>query len=416
MNRRNLSDSGRGVQRLVRYAISGCVAFILVCFSTLNLAADEPLTQREYPLALGDKLDSRNVVRTSIALNKLGYDIFNKGASDFLPPRMVPWLEPAWSFFWTFNFTMWPHDYGHWVRANQVGGNFVIEKYGFPFPLARMDVPSDATSLEKTMMSAGGFEINSMMRIHTEQRFFQTGYRDAEDMVHSFIQTMMFPMYTILIAPTDPGKVDTWLDTYGDPVDIVKQVFENYSGRSAIRGDNRVDPQLVKLYREYFWVNIATTLLDPMVYKSATAFAMDMRQHPRGRAPWLYQTDTLLWSYTSRFNPGALGYEVYLTQHIRAMNHYFSFYARYGRPFKNRGVGVHLPELWRAGKFSLDTTVDIWDQDLFGRGAMLMISPHYRLSSRIQLSMDVHWKDKGYVMGHRLARGTGVMLASTFYW
>ena len=87
MNRRNLSDSGRGVQRLVRYAISGCVAFILVCFSTLNLAADVPLTQREYPLALGDKLDSRNVVRTSIAFNKLGYDLFNKGASDFLPPR-----------------------------------------------------------------------------------------------------------------------------------------------------------------------------------------------------------------------------------------------------------------------------------------------------------------------------------------
>jgi len=393
-----------------------CLVFVLLFSCMPIFAVDDPVLEREYPFSLGENLDSRNSALTGITLNKLGYDLFNRGISEHLPSWSIAWIEPAWSVFWTFNLTMWPHDYGHWARANQADGNFVIEKYRFPFPLARMDVPDDATYLQETLMAAGGFEINSLMRNYTERRFFQTGYRDAEDMVHSFIQTMLFPMYTILIAPTNPDKVSTWEDTYGDPVDIAKQVFENYSGRPSIRADNTVDPELVKLYREFFWVNIASILLDPMLYKSATAFAMDMRQRPRVTQPWLYQTNAFSWAYTTRFNPGALGYEVYLTQHIRALDHYFSFYARLGRPFKNRGVGVYLSELWRQGRFSLDTSADIWDQDLFGRGGMLVVSPQYRLSQHVQLSLDVHWKDDGYVIGHRLEKGVGVLLGTLFYW
>jgi len=129
--------------------------FLFVFCSTAF--GDDDMPTREYPFSLGDRLDSRTIVGTGIALNKLSYDAFNQGIAPKLSDTAVAWIDPIWSFFWTFNFTMWPHDYGHWARANQVGGDFIIDSYNFPFPEARMVVPPTATSLDRTMMSIGGF-------------------------------------------------------------------------------------------------------------------------------------------------------------------------------------------------------------------------------------------------------------------
>ena len=387
----------------------------VLCIFSLPSFSQDGEYLREYPFSLGDRLDSRVIVRTSIALNKLGYDAFNQGMINVLSEKTALWVEPLWSFFWTFNFTMWPHDYGHWVRANQAGGDFIIEKYGFPFPIARMVVPPGATGLQKSLMSAGGFEINTMMREYTENRLYETGSRDAEDMVHGFIQTILFPMYTNLIAPTDPGKATTWINTYGDPVDVVKQVYEHYSGKSAVDTFGNAEPQLVALYNEFYWANIFAVLVDPLTYKMAGAFGADMRQRPRISSSWLYESNDFSWAYTSRFNPGALGYELYFTQHIQFAKRYLRLYLRNGRPFKNTGLGVAIPDLYTQGKFKLGAQLDIWDQDLFGTGTMLTVSSGYRMSPKIELMLDLHRKDDGYVIGHRLEPDAGLLFHITYY-
>lgn len=390
------------------------LTILLFIFSTPAFA-EENSPSREYPFTIGEPLDSRTIVGTGIALNKLSYDVFNTGIAPKLPDSVVPWIEPAWSFFWTFNFTMWPHDYGHWVRANQVGGDFIIESYRFPFPIATMVIPPGATSLDKTMMSIGGFEINTLMRRYTENRYYETGYRDAEDLVHGFIQTIMFSMYTNLIAPADPTKADTWNNTYGDPVDVVKQVFEHYTGRPAVNA-GVVDPELITLYREYYWANLLTVLLDPMTYKMAHAFGEDMRQQPRVHDPWLYQSDNFSWAYTSTFNPGALGYEIRLTQHLKINNHYMRAYIQTGRPFKNRSVGFAMPRFYQLGNIIIGSEIDLWDQDIYGRGNMFTLNSRYRISRSMEMVLDLHWKDDGYIVGHRLEKDAGALLWAVFYW
>ena len=396
-----------------------CLYFLVLSFLFVNVcfAEDSASPMREYPLSIGDPLDSRNVVRAAVALNKLGYDLYTSGISPLLPEWADPWIEPVWSFLWTFNLTMWPHDFGHWARANQAGGNFVIESYAFPFPLARMVVPDGTSKAQETLMSGGGFEINTLMRKYTEDRYYQTGYSDAEDIVHSFIQSMMFPLYTNVIAPTNANDPDSWGETSrGDPTQYTQLVFENYTGRPAVTADNKVDPDLVSLYREIFWMNILTIAIDPWMYKAAKAFTLDMKQRPQMRSPWLYTSDNFAWAYTSRFNTGVLGYEVYLTQHLKLNERYFSVYLRTGRPFKNNGIGVRVPDLVRVNRFSLDTTLDAWDQGVYGMGGMMGVSPSYRVNRHLRLSLDLHWKSDGYVIGLPVDQGLGWLANGTVYW
>ncbi|MDH5184948.1 MAG: hypothetical protein OEX12_13780 [Gammaproteobacteria bacterium] len=206
-------------------------------------------------------------------------------------------------------------------------------------------------------------------------------------------------MYTNLIAPTDPTKADTLDNTYGDPVDIVKQVFEHYSVSPSVNAGGG-DPELNELYNEFYLANILSVLIDPLIYKMVRAFDEQMRQQLRLTNPWLYQSDVFAWAYTSHFNPGALGYEIQLTQHFRINKHYLRAYIKVGRPFTNLGVGIANPKILNSGKFTLGTEVDIWDQDVFGKGGIVTLSSHYRFSRGKELTLDLHWKDEGYIVGH----------------
>ena len=398
------------INRVIIPNISSLVLVTLFCLSINESVAE---STREYPFSYGSQLDSRMIVRTSVALNKLGYDFYREGMSPLLSDSFEPLVASAWSFFWTFNLTMWPHDFGHWARANQAGGDFVIDSYAFPLPQASMVVPASATLSQETLMSGGGFEINTMMRKYTEDRYFQTGYRDAEDMVHSFIQSMLFPMYSLIIAPIDTTKPDSW---YGDPIQYTQLVFENYTGRPSIMANNKADPDMVSLYKEMFWMNLLVTALDPWMYIAAEAFTLDLKDSPQMDAYWLYSSDNFSWAYTTRFNTGVLGYEVYFTQHVELFDRYFSFYFREGRPFKNHGVGLRIPNVITIDDFSLDTTFDTWDQANYGIGGMIGISPGYRVGENLRISMDLHWKSEGYAVGLPEEEGLGWLLHGTMYW
>ncbi|MDH5546121.1 MAG: hypothetical protein OEZ43_11035 [Gammaproteobacteria bacterium] len=393
-------------------------ALLIALFCAQPIYADELSdTRRDYRLSIAPTLqDSRIAASGGIFLHKFAYDVYWDGFVDTLPEPVQPWFGGVWNFFWTFNFSMWPHDMGHWVRANQAGGDFVIDEYRFPFPLARMVQAPDAPPAQQTLMSAGGFEINTLMRWQHERLYFETGYRDDVDMIHSFIQTMFFPIYTLLIAPNDPESRDMWEETYGDPADYTKLLFQHYANRPRVRADGSVDPTITRLYREIFWTNLATILVDPMTYKSFEGMVVDLKQPSRIGNPWLVTRGDFSWAYTTRFNPGAIGYEVYLTQHLKWRQHYAAFYMKMGRPFKNRGIGLYVPRIVDVNKLSIGGSVDAWDQDVFGKGIMLTLSPTYHVNSRFDISADLHWKDTGYIVGRRLDREFGLLVNGTFYW
>jgi hypothetical protein len=379
------------------------LAYIFLIISAPIVSADE-LHPRQYQLQIGQLTELQTIAANSIVLNSLIYDLYYKGISPKISSTVDPYLAPIWSAFWTFNLTMWPHDGGHWSRAEQAGGKFRITQYRFPFPVAEMIDPVDATEAEMSLTSAGGFEINNLMNLQTRIEFYQRNYAYADQLVHAFIQSILFPMYTLAIAPANPEKPDTWTDTYGDPVEYTASVFKHLTGRDEIQNDGSVDPELVDLYREVFWTNLIWTLVDPMLYQSAQGFAVDMNNEPGYLTPWQLGDDNFSWHYGTLFNTSAIGYELYLYNMFKIFGRLYALYFKWGRPFKNRGAGLIVPELYDHDRFSLGVALDAWDQDIFGKGVSLTVQPKYRLTKNWQLSADFSWKDDGYVLGRRLER------------
>ena len=79
-------------------------------------------------LRTGNQLPELNAIATAgVNLNKMFTDLYLYGISPAMPEGIEPTTRTLWHVFWSFNLSMWPHDAGHWARARQVGGNFVIE-------------------------------------------------------------------------------------------------------------------------------------------------------------------------------------------------------------------------------------------------------------------------------------------------
>lgn len=364
---------------------------------------------KDYQITAGYFTDLRPIASTGILLNKLGYDLYFNALSPRLPKSAAKIIEPIWTTLVTFHLTLWPHEIGHWCRANQAGGDFIMTQYRFPIPVMEMVIPENVRPEQLTLMSSGGFEINSLMRRQTEYDFYLHGYRRPEDLAHSFIQTIFFSMYSLLFTPAKPQEAETWINTYGDPVDYTKIVYEHYSGRPAIASDGKPDADLVELYKEIVRANIAAVLLDPMLYQSASGFIADMK-NPALKSPWLLGGEKFRWMYSLQFNPGALGYEIYFTNHIRIMEKYIAINIRYGRPFKNYGLGVFFPQIITRNRFSLGASLDLYEQDLYGNGFGVTLMPAYRLGERHKVSLEVAYKSEGYILGRKLEEGAEVLL------
>ncbi|MDH5717930.1 MAG: hypothetical protein OEZ22_09860 [Spirochaetia bacterium] len=374
--------------------------------------SDENLSlPKDYQITLGYFTDSRFVAANGILFNKLGYDLYYKLISPHMPQTLGMFIEPVWNTLVTFHFTLWPHETGHWCRANQAGGNFIMTKYQFPIPVMKMIMPEDGAKPEQeALMSSGGFEINNLMRRQTEYDFYLHGYRYAEDMGHSFIQSIFFPMYTLLFASVDAKKTDTWKNSYGDPVQYTKIIFEHYYARPSVTTENKTDPDLVDLYNEIFWVNLAVTFLDPMLYQSAAGFTADYKTAPLVQNPWFFGDRMFGWMFSLQFNPGALGYEVYIINHFRINKKYVALNIRYGRPFKNYGFGVFMPEIIKGDTFSLGTAFDVFNQDLFGAGFGASLIPAYHIGKNHKIALDISYKTKGYILGRKLEEGAEFLL------
>ena len=111
-------------------------------------------------MEFGSPTESEIFSTAGSTLNKAFIDIYFRGIALKVPPKIHPVAGTVWSIFWTFCTAIWPHDGGHWVRAKQVGGNFVITKFGFPFPTAEMYLPDQISLKDETLTCIGGQEIN----------------------------------------------------------------------------------------------------------------------------------------------------------------------------------------------------------------------------------------------------------------
>ncbi|MBN1998911.1 hypothetical protein JW935_15230 [candidate division KSB1 bacterium] len=387
------------------------------CFTPLLHSQSDSTTipLREYRLLLGDPNESEIFATAGVTLNKAMMDLYLRHIGPHMPSTIAPWVETLWYINWTFIFTMWPHDGGHWARAQQIGGDFVMTGFGYPFPVMEMRLPEDIPKKERTLTSIGGHEINFLMRqkIHTD--YYKNQYAFADELVHGFIQDIFYPMYSFLIAYADPTKPSVWTDTRGDPVEYNLSVFENFTGRPAIRDDGTVDPELVDQYNESVLLGLVWPMLNPMFYRSLKAFNADLHQN-RGlmKPPWMLGKNKLSWAWGTHFNPSPLGYELYCTNYFRYMDRLYLLTLKTGRPHKNNGIGIGIPRLFRKGNFCIGLTANIWDQAIFGRGGSVELEARYAPNRGLGLIVKGGWKTQGYQVGRRVGE-SALLLAGFSY-
>jgi hypothetical protein len=392
------------------------VLFVLLSLIvTLNVqgkSQTEP--NREYRFLFGPPDEIEIIATAGASLNKVFQDIYYKELGPRLPKKIEIIGETIWAVYWTYFFTLWPHEFGHWARAQQVGGAFDFKGFGFPFPKAEMKLPLSLAPGEGTLTSIGGFEINNLMKRQTHIDFYHNKFAYADELVHAFIQEVQFPFYAFVIIPTDPNKSSTWADTRGDPVESTLSIYKDYTGRPAIREDGSVDPELIDYYRESVYLSLLWTLLDPMLYQSAKAFAVDKKKNYGLMKPWMLGNERNAWAYSTQFHPSPLGYELYFTNYLRLNGKLYTFYFKAGRPYKNIGIGIHIPGLVEKGGFTLEAASDFWNQDIYGSGVAVSLGIQYHLYKGLGLLLKGSWKDQGYLVGKRVEKST-MLLAGFNY-
>jgi hypothetical protein len=381
--------------------------WLLCCVSLVTAdAVDSVPTDyfREYRLLFGHPEEMEIIANTGVTLNKVMSDLYFKGFGPKLPEKVGKYTEVAWSIFWTFSASLWPHEFGHWARARQTGGDFIFTGFTFPFPTARMEFPDTYQPKENaTLPSVGGFEINYLMRRQTHDDFFRKGYAYSDELVHSFIQEVYYPFYAFVVAFADVDNPYTWTNTRGDPVEGALSVYRTFTGRDPLRSDSTVDPELIRQYRESVYLSVLWTVLDPMLYISAKAFNKNMKENGGLMRPWmLFSRNDIGWTWGTGFNPSPLGYELYLTSYLRLRERLYTLYFKGGRPYKNIGMGFSVPRLFSAKRFSIGSSCDLWMQDAYGNGLAASLLFEYRLSRNAGLIIKAGWKERGYVVGRNI--------------
>ncbi|UCH63636.1 MAG: hypothetical protein JSU77_04105 [Fidelibacterota bacterium] len=379
-----------------------------------SLAYGQSVPYREYQILLGQPQELEMIAKAGNTLNKAIQDLYLKGIGPRLPEKVQPFVETFWSVYGTFLCSLWPHEFGHWARAQQVGGNFIIQSFGLPFPRAKMDVPASLSPQEEALPSIGGHEINYLMMRQTHLDFYSKDFSYALDIVHAFIQQVYYPVYAFMIAPADPEEPSTWTDTRGDPVESALIVYQNYTNRDAIRGDGSVDPELVSYYREAVYLSVLWTLLDPMLYQSTKAFGADMEQDYGLMTPWMLGDENESWTWGTQFNPSPLGYELYFNNYLRLRQKLYAFYIKTGRPYKNIGIGIQAPSLIETGNLTLGAACDLWNQDIHGKGAAVSLDIKYQFYEGFGLLLRGSWKDDGYLVGRRLEQSVALFAGVSY--
>lgn len=377
--------------------------FYLTLFTSASvLNAQDSLSIRKYQFGYYNQYDLRNSSTNAISTHQILNDAFRKLIKPKMNERLGNASYGVLSFATTYLTMLWSHEFGHSLRAKQVGGSFKIHNFGLPIPYTTMHLPSSINLIDEALSVTGGFEVNSLNIRHLQKEFIVNNGTYNEDLALSFANRLMYPLYSLLIIPRDPKDKDVWINTAGDPVHIALPVFKNYSNGKVFMPDSTVNPQLVRYYNQSSIFGLLFNLIDPQLYREIGAtFGKNKPRKPI----FLIGDQNNGWTYGTLFNTSPLGYELYLNNYIHISGQTFSAYFKYGNPFKNNGLGLNWYNMVNHKFVNISASIDLWDQDLFGIGVSGEIFTELKFSKNIGLFANLGYKSEGYVLGKQIQKG-----------
>ncbi len=369
-------------------------------------------SDREYTLVVAADHDLVMPATAGITAFRAAQDAFTYGIGPRLPEGVAGIAGGVWAFATTYLALIWSHEFGHVLRADQVGGEFRIHDIGLPIPYTTMHLPDGLPLDREALTVTAGFEVNALSARMLRQDFFRRDGLANGDLSLAFAHRMMFPLYTSLITPHDPADPVTWTETSGDPVHFILPVWENYSGGAAIAGDGSVEKGLVDFYNRAALYGLVWNLLDPTFYQQLLANFADVSDATRPW--WAVDTGSFAWTWSTLFNASPLGYELYLNQHVRLRDRVFTVYGRTASPYHARGLGLLAPDIVRAAPLGIGLSLEVWDQALYGTGWSATGRAGYRVAPNFDVALELGWKDTGYVLGRPVESGALMALGVTY--
>lgn len=370
---------------------------LLVPFCSFAQENADSTYHRHYEIGIAPSYDLDNVSRNALTVFKLAEDAYSKGIQPKLPEKLGNILGGVWSFSFTYLSMIWPHEFGHSMRAHQVGGHFNIHNIALPIPYTTMTLPDDISFQDRALSITGGFEINYLTSRRIQDDFYEFNGLYNDELGLAFVHRMMYPIYVSLVIPQDPNEPNTWINTGGDPVHFIMPVWQNYSNDEIFLSDGTVHPGLVEFYGQSALFATFYNLLDPAFYKQAAA---GFGKPTEGKRPWyLIGNEHTGWSYGTMFNVSILGYEVFLNNYLKLNDHLYILRLKTGRPYKNNSITLSSPNIYTSEKIKLGGLVEIWNQDIFGTGGMAHADISYSINENIDLNFQLGYKTEGSTIG-----------------
>lgn len=381
-----------------------CALIGLILFTYFPYTSgQDSLWIRSYDFSVYNNYDLRNSSTNFIATHRVLNDGFNHLVESNLKKGAAKVSKGIFSFATTYLTMLWSHEIGHSIRAQQVGGKFNIHNFGLPVPYTTVDLPTDISIVNEAIFVTAGFEVNYLnVRSLQSQLIRQNGLWN-EDLALSFANRLMYPIYTTLIIPRDPSDPNVWIETAGDPIHYILPVFKHYSNGQVFLDDGSVNPDLVNFYNQASIFATFIHLLDPQFYREiGGAFGKNSKTR---RPIFLIGNHENGWTYGTLFNASPLGYELYMQNYFHLNHQQFGMYLKYGRPFKNLGLGISMNNVFETSQFQADLRAEFWQQDIFGNGISADILGKWFFTRNMGLNFSLGYKTEGYLMGKQLEGG-----------
>jgi hypothetical protein len=316
---------------------------IILSVITLSFAfgrsfGQDSLWQKEYTFGVYNNYDLRNSSTNAIGLFRVLNDGFESNVASGMKPGPGKLANDVFTFATVYLVMLWSHEFGHYLRAEQVGGKFNFHNFGLPVPYTTASLPTSISLTDESIFVTAGFEVNYLNVRQLQAEFIRQNGIPNRDLSFSFANRLFYPIYTSLVAPVNPKDRNTWIETKGDPVHFILPVYKNHSHNNVFLQDSSVNSDLVNLYNEANLFAYLTSLLDPQFYRElGAAFG----SASKSRKPiFLIGDYNNGWTYGTLFNASPLGYELYFQNYLHIRDHHYGLYFKYGRPFKNLGLGL----------------------------------------------------------------------------
>jgi hypothetical protein len=391
-----------------------CLLFSFLLIGVSSFAENDTvkttilLFHRDYTLLYSPNYDMINSSENGRTAAKMIMDSYYREIGRKIKNQTVYSITGfVWSFATTWSSTLWPHEFGHKLRALQIGGDFHIEKVSFPVAFGRFELPDNVTLEDETLIIIGGIEANTMISRDVLNDFHKYDGLYNDELFTGFFNRLIWPTYALMLR-FDVDDPASWIDENGDPMCFgdaacfAKFVWE-MGGNEFFMTDGSINPSFVSFYHQLGFIGLAWNLIDLNFYRGAKAIAAG---ELNGREPkYLIGDNSNGWAYATYFNTSVLGAELYLNNYIKLNKNLYSVYLKYGFPMENNGIGITAYNIVDLPRFKTDFTIEGWKQKFYGSGISATTTISYALSKKFDVLAQAGWKSKGYVLGRPLDEG-----------